>query len=300
LASAKESAKMKILIAYDGSSCADSALEDLRRAGLPRLAEAAVLSVSQLRMPALESVGAGAARIVGALLVSLGKAESLARRACERVQSYFPDWTVKAEARSGLPAGVVLERSDEWRSDLIVVGSHSRSALGRFMLGSVSQNIVTEAHCSARVARGGGPDAEAPARLLIGVDGSPDAEAAITAVAARVWPADSKARVVIALDDVVSEVIDHIEGGRSWIHETIEAAGARLRAAGLTVSSQIRKGDPKSILPAEAASWGADCIFVGARGLNRFERFRPGSVSAATVARAHCSVEVVRFGGMGE
>jgi nucleotide-binding universal stress UspA family protein len=132
------------------------------------------------------------------------------------------------------------------------------------------------------------------------VDGSPDAEAAITAVATRVWPADSKACVVMALDNMVSEVIDQIEGGRAWIHETIEAAGARLRAAGLTVSSQIRKGDPKSILPAEAESWGADCIIVGARGLNRFERFRLGSVSAATAARAHCSVEVVRLRGRAE
>jgi nucleotide-binding universal stress UspA family protein len=195
---------------------------------------------------------------------------------------------------------MVIERADEWRPDLIVVGSHGRSALGRFMLGSVSQKVATEAHCSVRVARGRDSDAEAPARLLIGVDGSPDAEAAVTAVTTRVWPADSKARVVIALDDVVSEVIDQIEGGRAWIRETIEAAGARLRAAGLTVSSQIRKGDPKSILPAEAESWGADSIFVGARGLSRFERFRLGSVSAATAARAHCSVEVVRLVGRAE
>jgi nucleotide-binding universal stress UspA family protein len=291
---------MKILIAYDGSSCADLALEDMRRAGLPRLAEAVVLSVSELWLPVVESAGAGAALIVGALLISLEKAESLARRACERVQEYFPDWTVKAEARSGSPAGVVIEKADEWRPDLIVVGSHGRSALGRFMLGSVSQKVVTEAHCSARVARCCGSDPQAPARLLIGVDGSPDAEAAVTAVATRIWPADSEARVVMALDNVVSEVIDQIEGGRAWIHETIEAAGARLRAAGLTVSSQIRKGDPKSILPAEAASWGADCIFVGARGLSRIERFRLGSVSAATAARAHCSVEVVRIRGSAE
>jgi nucleotide-binding universal stress UspA family protein len=288
---------MKILIAYDGSSCADSALEDLRWAGLPRQLEATVLSVSELWMPVLESVGAGEVRIVGALPVSLEKVESLAQIACERVQSHFPDWTVKAEARSGSPASVIVERADELRPDLIVVGSHGRSALGRFMLGSVSQKVVTEAHCSARVARGRGSDAEAPARLLIGVDGSPDAEAAVTVVATRVWPADSEARVVIALDDVVSEVIDQMEGGRAWMRETLEAAGARLRAAGLTVSSQIGNGAPKSVLPAEAESRGADCIFVGARGLSRFERFRLGSVSAATAARAHCSVEVVRFGG---
>jgi nucleotide-binding universal stress UspA family protein len=158
---------MKILIAYDGSSCADLALEDMRRAGLPRLAEAVVLSVSELWMPVLESAGAGAAPIVGALPVSLEKAESLARRACERVQAYFPEWVVKAEARSGSPASVVIERADEWRPDLIVVGSHGRSAPGRFMLGSVSQKVVTEAHCSARVARVRNLDAQTPARLLI-------------------------------------------------------------------------------------------------------------------------------------
>jgi hypothetical protein len=50
---------MKILIAYDGSSCADSALEDLRQAGLPRQSEAIVLSVARLWSPALESDGAG-------------------------------------------------------------------------------------------------------------------------------------------------------------------------------------------------------------------------------------------------
>jgi hypothetical protein len=37
---------MKILVAYDGSSCADSAIEDMRRAGLPSEAESLVLSVS--------------------------------------------------------------------------------------------------------------------------------------------------------------------------------------------------------------------------------------------------------------
>jgi nucleotide-binding universal stress UspA family protein len=130
--------------------------------------------------------------------------------------------------------------------------------------------------------------------LLIGVDGSSDARAAVAAVAKRVWPADTESRVLIALDDVVSGVIDQIEGGRVWIHETLEHAGEKLRVAGLTVSSLIKKGDPKSVLAAEAEKWGADCIFVGARGLGRFERFRLGSVSAATAARAHCSVEVVR------
>jgi nucleotide-binding universal stress UspA family protein len=68
-----------------------------------------------------------------------------------------------------------------------------------------------------------------------------------------------------------------------------------LRAAGLAVSCRVTEEDPKRLLPAEAQAWGADCIFLGARGLRGIERFLLGSVSAAVAARAHCSVEVVRI-----
>jgi nucleotide-binding universal stress UspA family protein len=56
----------------------------------------------------------------------------------------------------------------------------------------------------------------------------------------------------------------------------------------------VKDGEPKSLLIAEAKSWSADCIFMGARGMGRIERFLLGSVSSAVAARAHCSVEVVR------
>ena len=38
----------RLLIAYDGSNCSDEALEDLKRAGLPKQLEAVVLSVAAL------------------------------------------------------------------------------------------------------------------------------------------------------------------------------------------------------------------------------------------------------------
>jgi len=104
---------MKILIAYDGSSCADSALEGLRRAGSPRQSEAIVLSVTKLWSPALEIAGVGEETFVEALPILLEKVESLAQRARERVQSYFPDWTVRAEARSASAARVIIKRADD-------------------------------------------------------------------------------------------------------------------------------------------------------------------------------------------
>jgi hypothetical protein len=49
--------RMKILIAYDGSDGADSAIDDLKRAGLPRRAEAVVLTIVEELIPMPGSIG---------------------------------------------------------------------------------------------------------------------------------------------------------------------------------------------------------------------------------------------------
>ena len=43
--------RMKILIGYDGSGCAEAALDDLQKAGLPPAVEALVMSVTEVSLP---------------------------------------------------------------------------------------------------------------------------------------------------------------------------------------------------------------------------------------------------------
>lgn len=112
-------------------------------------------------------------------------------------------------------------------------------------------------------------------------------------MAARAWPKGSHARLVTSVDPLhmYAAAPEEKYAGLGVIHESAEAL---LRAAGLEVSFQIKEEDAKQLLVKEAEEWGADSIFVGARGLGRFGRLLLGSVSTAVVARAHCSVEVVR------
>ena len=308
------SERMKVLIAYDGSSHANAALDDLQRAGLPRVAEALLMSVADVFLPPSSSLPpALPARVSAAVRQAwtqathaLEEAHALAQQGRTHLLTFLPAWDVRAEACADSPAWAVIKKADTWQPDVIVVGSHGRSALGRLLLGSVSHKILTEAHGSVRVGRSHRQTDEASLHLLIGVDGSPDAEAAVRAVATREWPAGSATHLVAALDarmytarafmrpsgDRETEASD--EDARAWLSKTVEAMAAPLRTRGLTVSSVITEGDPKHVLLDEAEHWGADCIFVGARGLDRVERFRLGSVAAAVAARAHCSVEVVR------
>ena len=312
---------MRILIAYDGSESADNGIDDLSRAGLPIEADALVVSVAEVWLPPPDDevlddtfplqIPAGLKRARAHAAKIVKDAQDLAKLGSQRIEHIFPRWTVSHEALNGSPPHELLSRTREWQPHLVVVGSHGRTALGRFVLGSVSQKVLTEAQTSVRVARRSIGTGTSAARIVVAVDGSDGARQAVRAVAARSWMPGSEVRVVVA-DDLlmansvyrlippVSEFVDEVNKDEHTQAEEIAAEATKeLRAAlddkNVTVSSAVLTGDPKKVLVRHAEEFGADCIFTGATGFsNPIERFLVGSVSAAVAARANCSVEVVR------
>ncbi len=55
--------------------------------------------------------------------------------------------------RIGKPVDEILDLAKEVGADLIIVGSKGLTGLERFVLGSVSERVVREAHCTVEVAR---------------------------------------------------------------------------------------------------------------------------------------------------
>ena len=312
---------MKILIGYDGSESADAALRDLQRAGLPDDAEALIVSVADLMMvPAMTNYeifeqALTSRRLASGLMFAqkqtarvLLEAKALTTKASERLRSYFPNWHVIGQEPAGQPFQELIKKADEWKPDLVVVGSQGHSLAGRLILGSVSKKIVTDSHHSVRVTRGKvGRDEFNPIRLVIGVNGSSEAEHAVRAVGRRLWPDGTEVRIV-AVDDGTSpiRIADVLPIAAAMIrdenresalaaHRMVEWAENELTVIGLDVSVAIEKGDPEKVLIDQARKWDADAIFVGGRRFSSaFERFRLGSVATGLVTKAHCSVEVAR------
>lgn len=300
--------KMKLLIGHDGSDCANTAIDDLRRAGLPAEAEACVMTVADVWLPAAE-----AAEVIGPAPVlhpaiaaareraaqAVEEANALSQDGAARVRACFPGWTVTAEAVGDSPYWALIKRADHWRPDLLVVGSHGRSAVGRAVMGSVAQKAVQHAQCSVRIGRSHSAIGEGKAiRIIVGVDGSSEATAAVGVVAGRNWPTGSEATVLAAADlrmaTAVTGLFPPVDDAVTGARRAVDRAVEELRSAGLAATGVLREGDPKRALVAAAEEWGADCIFVGAHGLGRLDRFLIGSVSSSVTARAHCSVEVIR------
>src|SRR6185503_17162945 len=141
---------MKILVAYDGSECADAALEDLQRAGFADEAEVLVMSVADVFVPDPVNDGRdnGSAKYVQEPVKrareraqhELEQAEVLAGRASERIKTLFPHWRVSYHAEADSPAWALIKKDDDWEPDLIVMGARGQSVFGgRLILGSISQ-----------------------------------------------------------------------------------------------------------------------------------------------------------------
>jgi len=310
---------MKILIGYDGSKSADGALDDLKRAGLPGDSEVLVISVGDLLMNSPTDDEITGATLTPRLAASfkrgqnftasvIKEAEEFATKAADRLRLEFPAWKVSSEVVTGKPVWELIDAASRSNTDLAVVGSQGRSAIGRLLLGSVSKRLSTDAGCSVRVARGTINRTDRPTRIILGVDGSPAAEQAIYAVAQRVWDDGSEVKL-ISVDDntpVPARISTFLPQATEMVHSYFQKREARVRSmldwatgelghTGLKTSVLIKKGHASKVLMAEARKWNADSIFVGTRDFySAFERFRLGSVSTAVVTNAHCTVEIVR------
>lgn len=303
-----------IVIAYDGSACAEAIFTELQHAGLPPQLNAHVVAVADLwAVPLAPSAAwspspemlAAVSSFEAEKAEAMGRAGALAAQGAARLRALFPAWGVVATGLVGSVARAIVHRAGEVSAEMIFIGSHSRTAVGRFFLGSVSQKVAAEAKCSVRICRPH-PSTGAGPRLLVAVDGSWPAQAAVQAVAERAWPAHTVIAVVNVIEprlrtgiggllpEDAAEILRQHEARLDWLDAVGTAAHRQLALTGFVPERHTLDGEPKHTLLEWAERWSADCLFVGASGLQHPDIATLGTVASAVAVRAHCSVEIVR------
>ncbi|HET6646273.1 MAG TPA: universal stress protein [Pyrinomonadaceae bacterium] len=305
---------IKVLIPYDGSESAETALDDLRRAGLPPALDT-VVAVTNVWLPLspyeitravsarrMKVLTAGASSFAPALR-DYEEQRVLSLEAERRISSIFPLGTVKAEVMQDTAtlANEIVRKAKQWGAELIIVGSNTSPSAHITDYAGPALKVAREAHCSVRISRASDRKDDFPIRIIVGLDGSAALAARVVdAVADRAWPQGSEIRLVVVRKDGPR---DPRKDSETMV--MLEQAAQELRAKDLTVSIAIRDGKPQDVLLHEARRFSADCIFIDSRGLSReldegYERPGIGKAAEALALGAHCSVEVVRannFGG---
>jgi len=130
----------KVLLATDGSETSNQAARAVAARPWPEGSEFRVISVDE----------------PWAIKSSRVKHEKGPQEAVSTAEQLLGSAGLKAtgEVLSGKPKEAILKDAENWVADLIVVGSHGRRGFKRFLLGSVSEEVAMNAHCSVVVVRG--------------------------------------------------------------------------------------------------------------------------------------------------
>jgi nucleotide-binding universal stress UspA family protein len=142
-------------------------------------------------------------------------------------------------------------------------------------------------------------------RILIGVDDSPHAQAAVEHVKRMTWPEGSSVLVLAAVQPMVGAYLEAYvpapdyalqieEDQMQHARELVERGERELRSAGLTVEARAVRGDPREALIDTARNERSDLIVVGSRGRSGLSKLLIGSVASHIVTHAPCNVLVVK------
>ena len=195
-------------------------------------------------------------------------------------------------------------------ADLVVVGSSHHGALGRVLLGSVGNRLLTGAPCAVAVApRGYATRRERKSGLVaVAFDGSPESRSALQAAHRLATRMDARLRAVMVIAPPAAipgqfvplaglEPLVTIERAQALQHQESAAAAALESAVqelgdGATVEQEVLFGrDPgAAILGTVGADLGL--LVIGSRAYGPVRRTLLGSVSTSILRDAPCPVLV--------
>jgi nucleotide-binding universal stress UspA family protein len=290
----------RIVVGYDGSPGADSALDwaaaEAGRRDVP------LLLVNAVHFPHLRTGAAASSAVVGSLAIDTATVTMEA--GIERARQMGATAVVVSETTRATAARALVAASQS--ATLVVLGTRGRGTVTGELFGSVGVAVTAEAACPVVVVRGDPRPPGLGRPVVVGVDGSPGSEIALRYAAdvaaisgARLtvltaWQRPAPRRLTAPVPQL--ERLELARQQRSAAKETVSAAAdlaARLYPS-LTVLAVVREGRPEDVLATRAA--GAGLVVVGSRGRHGLTGLVLGSVSHALIHTAPCPVAVVRGG----
>jgi nucleotide-binding universal stress UspA family protein len=216
----------------------------------------------------------------------LDAAEEEAKENLRRLEAQLTDHGVRVKTNylHGSPPAVLLDAERQQCIDLVIMGTHGRTGLVRFALGSVADRLVREGTRPVLLARA--TELEPPLKTaLLMLDGSGVAEEAVPMVKTLAGRPIEIVKLYRAVDD---------PSDRAAASTYLEGVSAHLGAEGLKIEIAVEVGDPTAL--ARQAAQGADLVVLCTHGRGGFDRFRHGSVADRVVRETAKPVLLVRAG----
>ncbi|MCM2314469.1 MAG: universal stress protein [Thermoanaerobaculia bacterium] len=187
------------------------------------------------------------------------------------------------------PVSAIVQAAEELDASVIVMGTHGRSGLNRFMLGSVTERVLRESSRPLLTVRPTNRAVEAtPASptILCPVSVSKDARAVLEQAIDFAELVGAKITVVNVGETSESRDDGALREIQSWIPER----------AGVPVSTISLAGNPAEVVVEHARKSNADLIIIGARHRPFADTTTIGTTTTRITRHAPCPVLTIHTG----
>lgn len=220
-------------------------------------------------------------------------------RLADRVRRDHPELDVRRAHVDGRATRDLAPAAVDAGAGLLVVGTHGRTGIGRFIMGSVAERTVRDSEVDVLVARGDG--APPYRRVLVAFDFSEPAAAAMDRAIEAV-AADGAIHVLHAVDQLLPTPPEGSPATTAaWYEEVFDAAErkageelARWRKRFAEVSLSCVTGAASTAIQDELGRSDYDLLCIGSHGRSGVKRWLLGSVAETTVRHASVPVLVAK------
>lgn len=278
---------MKIILAIDGSKYSQWAIDLLLALPLAESPDVTVMHVVESGPLVHALIAPSEKREYNRALRKhmdrdLAKGQQLVARSVDQLSACWKK--VRAVVEKGLVADTIIKRAQRDNVDLIILGSRGLGQVSTFLMGGVSQKVITYAPCSVLVVK---KKTRGIRDVLLALDGSKYADDAAGFLGSMLRRNTIRSTVLFAweypyrLPDSAVTIIK-------------ERCVQVMKTAGLEGKFQFVSGQVAKKIVEIATQGKTDLVVVGSRGLTGLKRFLLGGISHKVVLHSPTSVLVVR------
>jgi nucleotide-binding universal stress UspA family protein len=227
---------------------------------------------------------------------------------------------VSGEVMVGSPAEEILRYADENDIDLILMATHGRSGISRWVMGSVADRVLRSSRIPVLLVRAGIPqdiaNNEWPSTMLVPLDGSGLAELVLPHVVALAKQPNARTTEVTLLMtcELVVPRFPSPESVASWgeiaakdmmkskssARKYLARIEKQLNDSGVKVSSEVLDGQPAEEIIHYASKKAFSLIVMATHGRSGLSRWAYGSVAEKVLLAASSPILLVRPASTGD
>ncbi len=295
----------KVVVTLDGSRLAEAVLP--HAANLAH----AVCSEEVVLLRVVEGGGDSELRRADAYLQHLAARLANARiddRTIKTCQVPRIEWAV-VRASPGKAASSILQFGEDNRADLIMLSTHGRSGIDRWLMGSVAEKVLRGADIPVVLVRAdpGGPRPVAVTlRILVPLDGSEAAERVLSYV--HVFGRTPAHEVTLLYVEPTTHDRTSPNGAQSpflnparrgEVETYLSSIAAELANSGLKARWKIRTGHPGEEIADEVKNQSMDLVVMSSHGRTGLAEWAFGSIADQVLRTSTAPVLLVRTGVAG-